>query len=456
MRSQLTSPSRVRIRSLCALALAITIALPIAVAAQPAPAIVTTAADVRALSHDELRAGRVVVLRGVVVFGDPIRHALYVHDSSAGVLIGHVDRPGSFRAGDLVDVRGTAWTSGLAPAVSADSIVAVGRGQLPAPEHPTVARLSSGAVDGQWVEIQGVVRGIEAEDGAAVAELGIDGMVFSIHITDGATMLQTLRINAAIRIRGVCRVEVGARGTPLSARILSPGPYTVDVLDAGTVDPFQLPVRTIQSVSEFRAQKDFGHLVHIQAAVALQRLGSSLFVQDSTGSIYVASTDETVAAPNDVLDVVGFLGSLGGPVIEAAQYRRTGRRAPVVAQAATVADIHAGRYIDELIRIRARVVRVVDDVSLSLRAEDFTFAATAESGGIASLNLGPGSEVRELPASHEIYRQYFAMCCCRKASGSAVILGSMHASMMMNPPRPKYSWRFFRCAGSTTSVRLFV
>ena len=44
VRGQLTSPSRVRIRSLCALALAITIAFPMAVAAQPAPAIVTTAA----------------------------------------------------------------------------------------------------------------------------------------------------------------------------------------------------------------------------------------------------------------------------------------------------------------------------------------------------------------------------------------------------------------------------
>jgi signal transduction histidine kinase/ActR/RegA family two-component response regulator len=375
------------------------LALCAGIAAHSAPALaqrmaVTTAADVRALSPGDVSAAVPVVLHGIVVFVDEAGHAIYLHDGSAAVRVGLIDKPGGFREGDIVDVRGTAWVSGLAPAVAASSVTTSGRAPPPAPEHPSVAMLSSGALDGQWVELQGIVHSIAADEGAAVARLAVDGMVFDVRIADGAAALRDLRINAEIRVRGVCRVELGARGTPLSARILSPGRSAVKVLDAGTADPFQLPVRTIRSLSEFRAHGDFGRLVHIQATVALQRPGTSLFVQDATGSIYLSTSDDAPVSPDDLVDVVGFLASSeGSPGLESGHYRRAGRGAPTVPHPASVPEIRAGRFIDELIRVRASLLSVVDDFTLSVQAEDLTFAATLDTGGFSSLNLGPGSDL---------------------------------------------------------------
>jgi signal transduction histidine kinase/ActR/RegA family two-component response regulator len=355
---------------------------------------VTTAAAVRALSVEEVSAATAVVLHGVIVFVDEPGEAIYLHDGSAAVRIGRLDKTGAFREGDVVDVRGTASASGLAPAVSASSIVRAGRAPLPAPERPSVTMLSSGATDGQWVELQGIVRAITADKGAAAVRLAVDGLVFDVRIEDGAAALRDVLVNAEIRVRGVCRVELGARGTPLSARILSSGRSPIEVVAPGTADPFSLPVRTISSLSEFRAYRDFGRLVHLKATVALQRPGTSLFVQDATGSIYVSTSDDTPVAPDDVIDVVGFMGSSdGSPGLESALYRRTGQGTPSVPQPATVPEIRAGRFVDELIRVRARLLSVVDDFTLSMQADDLTFAATLDNGGFSSLNLGAGSEL---------------------------------------------------------------
>ena len=385
--------SRPRFAVPLCLAVCVGIVTPCASAVAQHPA-VTTAAEVRALSAGDVSAAVPVVLHGVIVFVDEAGHAIYVHDGSAAVRVGRVDRPGDFREGDVVDVRGTAWTSGLAPAVAASSVTTMGRAPLPLPERPSVARLSSGTLDAQWIELQGIVRAIVADDDAAVARVAVDGTVFDVRIADGAAARRDVSVNAQIRVRGVCRVDIGARGTPISARILVPLRSALEVLEPGTADPFKLPVRTIRSLSEFRAYRDFGRLVHIQATVALQRPGTALFVQDGTGSIYVSTSSDARVSPDEVVDVIGFLGSTdGSPAIETGQYRGAGRRMPAVPQRASVAEIRDGRFIDELINVRAQVLTVVDDFTLSLQAEDLTFAATLDAGGFSSLNLGPGSDL---------------------------------------------------------------
>ena len=61
----------------------------------------TTATRIRALSRAEVSTQRPVSLRGVVMVLDEAHRALYLHDGSAGVLVGHVQAIGAFRPGDF-------------------------------------------------------------------------------------------------------------------------------------------------------------------------------------------------------------------------------------------------------------------------------------------------------------------------------------------------------------------
>jgi signal transduction histidine kinase/CheY-like chemotaxis protein len=368
-------------------------AAPMSVPIAPVTAPLNRAIDVRSLSRAEIAAGRAVALCGVVMFVDDDRHALYLHDGSAGIFVGRIDHPADVRPGDVAAVTGVAWQGGLAPAVMADSLEIGGHAPLPDPKHPTGMQLASGGLDAQWVELIGVVRAIASEGTTAVVELGIDGRVFDVRIAHGAPAPGAVLVNAVIRVRGVCDVDISRRGVPLGGRILSPGPSAVDVVDPGTADPFRLPVQTIQNLFEFRAQQYFGRLVHIRASVALERPGTSLFVQDATGSLYVATQDPLKVIVGDLVDIVGFLGSDNGPIIERARYRPLGRGMPLVVHPANAAGIQDGRFIDDLIRVRARLVSIDDDATLWLRADGLTFTAALDAGGLASLNLVPGSDL---------------------------------------------------------------
>ena len=388
-----TLPWGRRFRLPAAFAICLAAGAPMAAGQVRPPEPLTTAAQVRALSQAEVGLGRRVALRGVVMFVDEPRRVLYLHDGSAGILVGRVDTPASFRPGDLVAMSGATWNGRLAPALTAESIVRVGRAPLPVPERPSVARLMSGWLDGQWVEIEGVVRGVGTDGATTVAQLAVDGSLFEVRLARGTAPLPPLLVNAVIRVRGVCDVEVSERRLPLGVRILSPDDGAVDVLEPGSTDPFGVPVQTIKSLSEFNAQKQSGRLVHLRATVALQRPGVSLFVQDSTGSIYVSIDDHLPVAVGDLVDVVGFLGIDNGPAIETARYRRTGRAAVPTAREATAARIRDGGFIDELIRLRARLVHVDDEFTFSLQADDLPFIATLDSGRLDALDLAPGSDV---------------------------------------------------------------
>jgi len=131
-------------------------------------------------------------------------------------------------------------------------------------------------------------------------------------------------VNTPLRARGVCTVDVNDRGIPIGVHLLSPGGFALNVLEPGTADPYSLPTQSIQALSEFASQKDFGRLAHIRAVVALYRPGKSIFVKDATGSLYMETRLETPLAVGDIVDAVGFLGNNDAPDLARTVYRTVG------------------------------------------------------------------------------------------------------------------------------------
>jgi signal transduction histidine kinase/CheY-like chemotaxis protein len=355
-----------------------------------------TAAAVRALSQAEVASGQVVKVRGVVMYVDHVGQSVFIHDGTAGIRVGNVAQPGRFHAGDTIDVDGITSHSGLTPAIAARGLglVTTGRSPLPQPERPGTVRLRAGLLDDQWIELEGVVRSVTFDRGYTMVELAVDGVEFPIRIDGDRSATGDVQVNALLRVRGVCMVDVNERGTLVGVHVLSPGGFALNVLAPGTADPYSLPTRSIHSLSEFTTQKDFGRLVHIRGVVALYRpgsSGSSIFAVDATGSLNLETRLGPPLAVGDVIDASGFLGNNDGPGLEHTIYRKIGVAPPPRARAVTAEQILAGAVIDELITLPARVVSVAEGV-VNLRSSSLDFVASHAATTVS--DLSPGSDVQ--------------------------------------------------------------
>jgi signal transduction histidine kinase/CheY-like chemotaxis protein len=354
---------------------------------------ISSAAAVRALSADVVKTGVPVHVHGVVLFVDSAHQRLFLHDGSAGILVAGRSTPDGLQAGDTVDVRGVTWNGGFAPAVWANAIDVGAHAPFPAPERATVARLASGGLADQWVELEGIIRSVAVQGGDTIVQLAVDDWEFPIRIPELGAAAGVIQVNTRLRVRGVCAVDVGERGTPIDVRLLAPNASSFDVVEAGTAEPLSLPTTAVQRLWEFSAQAALGRLVHVRASVVLQRAGTSLFVRDATGSVFCETHATTPVAIGDIVDVVGFLGiEDNAPKLERATYERRSAGPPPVARTATVPEIYEGRFVDELIRVRAQLTAVAPD-SLTMQSGELTFVASLDDGRLGTLNLEPGSEV---------------------------------------------------------------
>ena len=129
---------------------------------QPLPTL-TTAHEAHSLTLEQAARSYPVHLRTVVTYYDPYvdprRPALFVSDSSGAIFVALSSPSGvPFQAGDQVEITGVSAAGDYAPIVNAVNVQLIGKSPLPA-AAPRVAltALLSGAEDGQWVEVEGVV-----------------------------------------------------------------------------------------------------------------------------------------------------------------------------------------------------------------------------------------------------------------------------------------------------------
>jgi signal transduction histidine kinase len=362
-------------------------------AATPAAPGIASAAAVRALSADVVKTGVTVRLHGVILFVDAAHRHLFIHDGTAGILVGGRSMPVGMRPGDTIDVQGVTWHGGFAPAVWANAVAVGPRASLPAAERATIGRLISGGLADQWVEIEGIVRSVARVESDMLVQLAIDDWELSIRIAEADAPTAVIQVNTRLRVRGVCAVDLGERGTPVDVRLLAPDAAAFEVIEAGIAEPLLQPTTDVQRLWEFSSQANLGRLIHVRASVVLQRPGRSLFVRDATGTLFCETHAATPVAVGDIVDVVGFLGiEDNAPKLVRAIYERRSAGPPPAARTATIAEIYEGRFVDELVRVRGQLTAVVAD-SLTLRSGAVTFVASLDDGRLDTLSLAPGSEI---------------------------------------------------------------
>ena len=248
-----------------------------ALEAPPGTTTLTTIQQIRRLNESQIRSRPHVRIRGIVT--DELEG--FIQDNTAGI---EVNFTGDAKRkitglGDYIDVDGWAGLDDVGnPVVSMDQVFVLGRGKLPEPQRLTLSQLMSGRIDGQWIEVDGVVRSTDGSHLVMICD-GRELMATMGAATDG---LVNQLVDAEVRVRGVGVTAMDDEGRVQGIRLLIPSLEQVDVV-APPSDPRMLPVRKIGSLLGLNGPRESFHRVKVEGVVTLQE-NHKIFLRDDTGN----------------------------------------------------------------------------------------------------------------------------------------------------------------------------
>jgi signal transduction histidine kinase len=258
---------------------------------------------------------------------------LVVQDNNAGVFIVAPESPWApasrLVVGDSVEIGGNLLPGRFAARLRPRVVNLVGQHTLPAPVLPGAESGPARYRDGQWTELEGVVRTVQPNgslrlkrnDESIAVWLAKPITFSSSPRPDGAAddrssgpspseekaggrrlpaaerdLLETL-IDSAVRVRGVISLD-----TPESPLLLVPSSSFLQILEPARSN---LEVRPISTLKLAAAKSDALHRVRV-AGVVTYRDEKLLFVQDDSGGIRVQLDENAPVSVGDDLEVRGF------------------------------------------------------------------------------------------------------------------------------------------------------
>jgi PAS domain S-box-containing protein len=344
----------------------------------------TNVIQIRNMTQQEAAAGRPVEVKGVITYynnGD----LLFVQDSTGGIYIWSGNIANSrwhetdVKRGDFVKVTGvTLPGAGQAQVIAAMEIKLLGQGSMPEAKQVSVSRLATGEEDGQWVEIEGIVRSADAIGGQLMLHIANEGKRVATTIWIGQGTAPPY-LYSKVRVRGVCAAQFDKGKQLTGVSVLVPDLSQIWVTVASPPEE-SLAVQTIDSLTSHAAGPVSGHRVRIQGTVTLQRDEKTLFIQDATGGLCVQLQRALSAESGDRLEILGFPRmEKTARVLEDATATSLGRGTRPVPLAATAEQIRFGHFDASLVKLQGRILDQDPDSleqGLFLQSGHFFFTAT--------------------------------------------------------------------------------
>jgi PAS domain-containing protein len=352
----------------------------------------TTARAAHSLPFDKARRGYPVRLRAVVTYYDPYTDphvgAFFACDRTGCICVLVPPKPVlSLRAGTVVDLKGVSDPGNYAPIVVASEVSVAGQTSLPAdPPRRNLTELLAGADDGNWVEVEGVVRSVSKSEHSATLTLALtDGVIRCITPLVAGTDYARL-VDSRIVVRGNAAPIWTSNRQMIGARLLFSSLDQVRIAEPPPGDPFSLPVRPIPGLLRFEPDARYVHRVRVNGRVTLQWPGRWVVIQDDGQGLFIPTAQKTTLMAGDAVDVVGFpaMGDYALTLADAV-FRSRGRGNAVAAQSITAQEAMKGNHDAQLIQIRGWLVNqdlMSDQPSLALTSGGRLFLAV----------FGPGTK----------------------------------------------------------------
>jgi signal transduction histidine kinase/CheY-like chemotaxis protein/HPt (histidine-containing phosphotransfer) domain-containing protein len=330
---------------------------------QPLPTL-SNAHDVHNLTLEQAARHYPVHLRTVVTYYDPYttpqRPTFFVSDSSGAIFVACSPVPAvPFEAGDLVEITGVSADGDYAPIVNANGTRVIGKSLLP-PGAPrvTLTELLSGAYDGQWVEVDGVVHAVWQSGKNVNLELALsDGTITASTLEEAGADYASL-VDAEVRLRGNEAPRFNHQVQMTGAQMFFPTRSQVTIQEPAPPHPFSLPVSPVSSLLRFTPDPPaLHHRVHIRGRVTLAWPGRLLCIQDGLHGLCAQTDQTTPLSLGDLVDVIGFpiIGAFT-PTLTRATYEGTGVQESVPALAVTAEQPLRGDLDARLVALEGQLI----------------------------------------------------------------------------------------------------
>jgi signal transduction histidine kinase len=351
----------------------------------------TKAHDAHSLTSEQAARSYPVHLRGVVTYYDPYIDPRYptvwVSDSSGGIYVVLSSVPAvPFKAGDLVEITGTSAAGGYAPIVKDGEARVIGKSPLPSPASITLGQMLTGAEDGRWVEVEGVVHAVRESGKNIDLDLALsDGTVLATTVKEVGADYDSL-VDAKVRLRGNQAPLFNHQGAMTGSYLVFPDRAQVMVMEPPPAHPFTLPISPVSGLLRFNPKPAWDHRVHIRGTVTLAWPGRLLCLQDGPQGLCAQTGQTTPLNPGELADVIGFpiIGAFT-PTLTSATYEAAGFQRSARPMAVTADQALLGNHDAELVELEGQLVGQDEtaghpNIVLSSQSQVFAAVLPAQSG----------------------------------------------------------------------------
>jgi signal transduction histidine kinase/CheY-like chemotaxis protein len=352
----------------------------------------TRAADIRGLQPEDARLEMPVALDGVITYHDVATQTMFFQDASAGIYVmtHQLAKDVEVRAGDHVLLWGVTAPGDFAPVVDKPRIRVLGRAPLPPPSRMSAEEIYLGRADSQWVELEGIVRGIQAGRRSSFI-VGWGPHRFRVYLGGPAPDWT----DAHVRVRGACGSRFNA-----SRQLLGISLYVSEISQFTLVEPAhggpaEGPVSPIGSLLQFSPQESPGRRIRLRGTVEASNPRGPTWIRDDSGGAVIQDHQQIALSPGDLVEVAGFAApGVFSPVLENAAIRKEAGGPALPAFPVSAEEALSGDRDAQLIRIDARVLDQFNEGrahSLLMQAGRIMFLAKS---GASLPSFGEGTILR--------------------------------------------------------------
>ncbi|MBL9135286.1 MAG: PAS domain-containing protein [Verrucomicrobiales bacterium] len=320
----------------------------------------TQISNIFTIPRDQLAKRFPVRLKGVMTYSDPEYANGFLQQGDFAIYLQL--RQEGIRAGQWVEVEGVTDPGGFAPQINDVTVEILGSAPLPIPLRVSLNDLAGGDLDSHFVELEGVVRRAEAEWNHLRMTLGSrQGRFDAIVPGVSNTMVAQRFVGARLAVSGACASMMNARGQISGVTLHVPNLDGLRTLSPAQEDPFNHPITPIGAVATFDAPRVGGGRIKVSGTITLQDPPSSIYIQDASGGMRLATYTTNALKMGDTIEAVGFpaLGDFS-PCLEEVLLQSVAPGPPVVPLQSTAHEILAsGRSDGCLVNLKARLIQRV-------------------------------------------------------------------------------------------------
>lgn len=338
----------------------------------PQPAILTTVAQVRALTAAEASRGIAVDLTGILTYYKPVEGQIFLQDATGGIYVVPPPAAPSLHSGDEVRVRGITVPS-FSTNVQAVALTFIRSSGFPAPLAVGWRQLLAEKNDCRFVSLVGTVRSAtwqgatgqnaldairrreglstppavqEPDTGYMLLDLQMDGGSLLVHLEQPSGISPLTLLDSKVKLEGTAGGLFDGKFQQIGAELWVSSSAHLRVLQKAVHQPSALPLTPVAKIFAHSFIRDESERVHVRGSVTLYQPGIQMVVETPRHNAVLVSTyEQGPIHVGQVVDVVGFPDALDDSNSEAiaqANILPTDQMAPIRALPLSWKDAVAG------------------------------------------------------------------------------------------------------------------